>query len=73
MCDALDAAMSGRWPRIFGVLCLVTNLFGYSASKDMGMCGRGLCVPFIWLGGVWLWLGVCSSAGVVVMVAQEGH
>ena len=73
MCVALDAAMSGRWHPVFGILCLVTKFFGYSTSKDRDMCGRGLCVSFIWLDGVCLWLGECSSAGVVIMVAQRGH
>jgi hypothetical protein len=72
MCFALDVAMSGRWHRFFVFLCLVTIFLDYSTSKDRGLCGRGMCVPFIWLGGVSMWLDVCFSAGVVVMVAQGG-
>ena len=64
---ALVVAMSRQWRRAFGFLYLVTKMFGYSTSKDRGLCGSGLCVALIWPGVVCLWLGVCSSAGVVVM------
>jgi hypothetical protein len=72
MCVASDAAMSGRWHRAFRFLCLLTKFLDYSTSKDIGLCRRGLCVPFIWLGGGCLWLGVCFVAGVVIIVAQKG-
>ena len=69
MCAAPDAATSGRWYRVFMVLCLVTQLFGYGVSKDRSLCGRDMCMLSIWLGGVCLWLGVCFYACVVMMVA----
>ena len=74
MCVAPDAAMSsGRWYRVLSYLCLVTKFFGYITSKDRGLCGRDLCMLFIWLCGVRLWLGVCFDACVVIMVAQRWH
>ncbi len=73
MCAAPDAAMSGLWHRVFRVLYLVTKFFGYITSKDRGMCGRVQCMPFIMLGGVCLWLGVCVHAGVVIMIANMWH
>ena len=69
MCDALDAAMSGRRCQVFMFLCLVTKFVGCITSKDRGLCGRDLCMLFVWMCGVCLWLGVCFDACVVIMEA----
>ena len=66
MCVALDVAMSGRWYRVFGLLCLVTNIFGFLTSKFGGLCGKVLCMSFIWLYGICLWLGVGADIGGVL-------
>ena len=70
---ALDVAMSGRRYRVFSLLCLVTRFFGFMTSKDRGLCGRVLCMMFMWLDGVCLWLGVGCSIVVVFLVAQRWH
>ena len=71
MCVALDVAMSGRWYRVFGLLCLVTQFLGFLRSKVRGLCGKVLCMSFIWLDGVCLWLGVGTDVGVVCMLARR--
>ena len=71
MCVALDAAMSGRWCRVFRFLCLVTNFVGYITSKVRGLWGRDLCMLFIWLGGICLWLGDGFDVGAVFFVARR--
>ena len=50
-------------------MLLVTKVFGFIISKDRGMFGWGLCMLFIWLGGVRLWLGVGYGVGAVSLVA----
>ena len=47
---------------------MVTKVFGFVISKGGGVCGRGLCVLFIWLGGVPLWLGVDYVVGAVCLM-----
>jgi len=73
MSAAPDAVMSGAVASGFRVFVFGCKVFGYNTSKDRGLCERGPCVPFVWLCGVCLWMGVCISAGVVVMVAQKGY
>jgi len=36
--------------------------------KIEGLCGRDLCMLFIWLDGVCLWLGVGCGVGAVCLV-----
>ena len=48
-------------------LWLVTNVFGYIITKSKGLCGRVMCVLFIWLVGVCL-LGVSYGVGVLCLV-----
>jgi hypothetical protein len=55
----------------FTVFCVWLHFFGFITSKDRGLCGRVLCMLFIWLGGVCLWLGVGYSVAVVFLVAQR--
>jgi hypothetical protein len=43
----------------------VTMFFGFIASKDRVLCKRDLCMLFIWLGGVCLWLVVGCVVGAV--------
>jgi len=69
MCVAPDVGILGRWYRAFGLLCFVTISFGFFTSKGRGLYGKVLCMSFIWLDEVCLWLGVGADAGVVVMVA----
>ena len=71
MCVAHDVAMSGRWYRAFGFLCLVTQFVGFFTSKVRGLCGNILCMSFMWLDGVCLWLGVGAELGVLFMVAMR--
>ena len=73
MCVAHNVAMLGRWYRVFGLLCLVTIFFDFFTSKGRGMCGKVLCISFIWLDGVCLWLGVGVDAGIVFMLTRRGR
>ena len=47
------------------------KVFGYCTSNDRGLCGKGLCVPFVLLGGGCARLGMRIDAGVVNMAAQK--
>jgi len=71
MCVVPDVAMSGRWYRGFGLLCLVTHFFGFLTSKVRGMYGKVFLMSFICLVGVCFWLGVGADVGVVFMVARR--
>jgi hypothetical protein len=64
----VDADMSGRWYQVSRFLRLVTKVFGFIISKASGLCGRVLCVLFIWMVGVCSWLGVCYGVGAVCLV-----
>ena len=64
----VDAGMSGRWCQVSSFLLLVTMVFGCIISKARDLCGRVLCVLFIWLVRVCLWLGVCYGVGAVFLV-----
>ncbi len=68
MDDVVDAGMSGRWCQVFNCMRLVTKVFGFIISKGRGRCGRGLCVLFICLGGMWLWLGVGCGVGEMCLL-----
>jgi hypothetical protein len=48
---------------------MVTKVFGFVISKGGDLCGRGLCVLFVWLCGVPLWLGAGYGVGAVCLMA----
>ncbi len=50
---------------------IVYKGFGNYISKDRGLCGRGLCVPFVWLDVGYVQF-VCIDGGGFLMAAQRG-
>ena len=48
------------------------KFFFYYVSKDRGLCGRGLFVPFVWLSVGCVRWGVCMGACVLGFLYTSG-